>query len=157
MQKLQEINSIFETDYPLLETSVLSEFLVPSEEIENVYQITQETNWSNPSIVPNRFDQNWENWFKRIGTWGKIEVLHVDPENKVKGVITKDKFIKLMATPDMLKLYGKFRVEQVKIHRMEFIREYIGMDGKEYKEIFQINIDLLPQLKKGLGWWQKIF
>ena len=157
MQRLEEVKNIFKEDSPLVEASVLSEFLVPSEEIEGTYGITQDTNWSNPSIVPNRFDQNWDNWFARIGTWGRIEILHVDPENKVKQLITKDKFVKLMATPDMLKLYGKFRVEQVKIHRCEFIREYIGMDGKQYKEIFQINIDLLPQLKKGLGLWQKIF
>ena len=133
------------------------EFFVSPEETISKYGITDKDNWSNPSILPNKFDLDWNGWFRRISNWGTVKILHVDPENKKRGDITKSEFIRLMSTSDMLKVYGKFRTEIIKIHRMEFIRDYVGIDGKQYKEIFQINVDLKPELRKGLHFWQGIF
>jgi len=134
--------------------SCLHEFFVSPEETINKYGITDKDNWSNPSILPNRLDLTWKNWLNRLRNWGRIKILHVDPENKFKGEITENKFISLMGASEMLKVYGRFRVEIIKIHKMELIREYVGMDGKVYKEIFQISVDLKKELKKGLHWFQ---
>lgn len=132
-------------------------FFVPFDEIERQYGITQETNWTNPDIRPNRFDQNWQNWFARIETYGKVKILYVCPEYGKREYITRDQFLAVTNTPEMLEVYKKYQVEQIKLHKFEFWNRYTGKNGREYKDIIQISVDLLPQLKKGLGWWQKIF
>jgi hypothetical protein len=156
MIDLREFKDCFERKIPL-EESLLVEFFVDPETSINKYGINSENNWSNPNILPNRFDQNWQKYFERIGNWGIITINHVDPENKKREEITINKFINSMGNSDLQKLYGKFRTEIIKVNRCEFIREYIGIDGKMYKEIFQIKIDLKPELKKGLSFWQFIF
>jgi hypothetical protein len=111
-------------------------------------------NWSNPDIRPNPWDRTYDNWLKRIGTWGSIKITYSHTaENIKRKEITKDTFIKKISTSDLLKLYGKFTVEVLDLNKMEMVRIYVGMDGKKQEEKFVIYIELLPQLKKGLNWF----
>ena len=156
MQDLKEFKNCFDRELNINE-SILNEFFVSPEETIREFGLNSETNWSNPSILPNKFDLTWQRWFRRIGTWGKITILHVDPEKNKRENISQDTFIKRMGNAELLKVYGKWEVQQSKIYRMEFWNRYIGMNGKEYKEIIQINVDLIPELRKGLHWGQWIF
>ena len=156
MQNIEDFKLSFSRPL-MINESVLNEFFIPLSKVEQDYNITQDTNWSNPDIRPNKFDQTWQNWFSRIGTWGKINIIHVDPEKNTRTNMSKEQFISRMGNADMLKVYGKWEIQQVKINKMELWNTYIGINGKEYKEIIQIKVDLLPKLSKGLGLWQKLF
>ena len=105
----------------------------------------------------NRFDGSWDRWFKRIGSWGKINILYVSPEQRKREYISQEQFLVLIDTPNMLQVYEKFQVEQSNIHKFEIWCRYIGKDGREYKDIIQFNVELIPKLQKNLSWWQKIF
>jgi len=141
----------------LIESCVLKEFFVHPDATIQQFNLTADTNWSNPSILPCRFDLTWQRYFKRIGSWGKVKILHVDPEKRKRDYITQDAFLKRMGNADLLKVYGKWEVQQSNIRKYELWNKYIGMNGKEYKEIIQIQVDLIPELKKGLSFWQKVF
>ena len=141
----------------LIESCVLNEFFIDPESTISKYNLTQDTNWSNPSILPNRFDQTWKNWFKRIGMWGTIRILHVDPEKNTRNYISQDAFLKRMGNGAMQQVYGKWEIQQSKIHRMEFWNNYVDMSGKAKKEIIQVSVDLKPELRKGLHWLQFVF
>jgi len=132
-------------------------FFVHPEDTIREYGLTPETNFRNPSILFNRFDVSWDRWFKRIGSWGKIKILYVSPEQRKRERISQDQFLVLIDTPEMLQVYEKFQVEQSNIHKFEIWCRYIGKDGREYKDIIQFNVDLIPELQRGLNWWQKIF
>jgi len=143
MQDIKEFNIVFEKPR-MINESILEEFFIPLSKVEQDYGITQDTNWSNPDIRPNKFDRTWQNWFNRIDSWGKINILHVDPEKSTRSNWGRQQFIDRMGDSEMLKVYGKWEIQQVKINKMEFWNNYIGLDGKQYKEIIQIKVDLLP-------------
>ena len=157
MKKLFEDIRKVEEPEMLIESTVLSEFFVDPNTTIAKFGLTPETNWSNPSILPCKFDLTWERYFKRIESWGKVKILHVDPEKNKRDYITKDSFLNRMGNADLLKVYGKWEVQQSNIRKYELWNKYVGLNGKEYKEIIQIQIDLIPQLKKGLSFWQKVF
>ena len=141
----------------LIESTVLSEFFVDPEDPIRQFGITQETNWTNPSILPCKFDLTWQGYFKRIGNWGKIRILHVDPEKGKRDYITQDAFLKRMGNGSLLQVYGKWEVQQSNIRKYELWNKYIDISGKERKEIIQIQVDLKPELQRGLSFWQKVF
>ena len=137
-----------------IEEALLNEFWVPFNEVD----YNEQNNWSNPDIRPNKFDIDFEGWLKRIGNWGTIEYYYYNDEEKInKQKITKDGFLKRIQTNELLKLYGKFRVEIRHIYEMDFIREYVGKDTKIHTEIFKVYVHLKPELKKGLTLWTKVF
>ena len=132
---------------------LLNEFWVPFNP-----EVTAANNHVNSDIRPCKFDQKWDFWFERIGRWGKLNIYHTDPEKKIrKESITQSKFIKLIGTADLMKLYGKFIVELRGVDEVDFIRNYVGIDGKSHDEIFKVKVDLKPSLKKGFRFWDGIF
>ena len=143
---------LFEKDPIKLEECLLLEFWINPDPT-----ITAETNFSNPDIRPNKFDQTFDGWLGRIGTWGKVNFLHKDPENRRKDTLSQSKFLDRISTTELLKVYGKFRIELRAINELDFIKSYVGMDGKEYEEVFKVKVDLKPNLRKGLHFWDGLF
>ena len=102
-----------------------------------------------PDIRPCVFDETFEAWLYRIGLWGKIEITYNDPEYKIKNrVITQDKFIKKVGNPDVNRILGQWSMDRKNVTKMEMFREYVGMDGKKYRESFIIEVTLNPGLRK---------
>lgn len=109
-----------------------------------------------PDMRPQAFDQSWVAWLKRIELWGKVNIKHNDPENKVKNKkMTQTQMIDHIADPEMIRIFGTFHVKEYKINKIGLIRKYIGTDGKKYKEEFIVEVDLRPELRKALkgGWF----
>ena len=118
--------------------------------------LTAETNWNNPDIRPNQFDQSFENWFNRIDTWGEVELFHYDEKGR-KSRIDKAAFIGMISTAENFKSQGEFRVEIRHIYEVDFIRRFISMEGKQIEEVFKVLVLLKPALKKGLSLWTQLF
>ena len=127
------------------------------EELKNVLQEGYDDNWANPDIRPNKYDRTFEGWLKRINTWGKVEIKHSDPELKGVRKLSQPEFIKRIAMKQLLDVYGKFTLRVDDVNKLELIRDYIGRNGKSYKEKFKIHVQLKKELKKGMHWWDGIF
>lgn len=137
-----------------LNETLLNEFWVDLE----TDKFTPETNWSNPDLRPCKWDKNFESWLERIGNWGTLEFIHTDPEHKIsRKKITRNVFLDKLSTSDLLKLYGKFRVELIDVATVEFIRDYVGLDGKMYSEVLRLHVRLREELKKGLHFITRIW
>jgi len=122
----------------------LDEVLSPSE----VARIKAKV--GSPDIRPGNFDITLEAWLKRISLWGKINILHTDPDLGKKRNITQSQFITLATDDQLLKMLGQWDIERKDINKVEIFREYVGVDRKKKKESFFITIDLNPEIKKAL-------
>ena len=136
-----------------IDEALLNEFWVPFDN-----SVTADNNWANSDIRPCKFDVTLEKWLERIGTWGNVEFFYYSDEPRViKQKLNKAQFLDKIQSTDLLKLYGKFRVEIRHIYEMDLIREYVGLDGKMKNEIFKVYVKLHKDLKKGLTLWTKFF
>lgn len=113
---------------------------------------------SYPDMKPQLFDKSYPAWFTRIGLWGKIIITHVDPEHNEKSVVTPDKFMKLISVPDLLKMWGDWKIVEHAVNKISFEREYVALNGKRYNEQFFVEIELDSALKKAVkSWWMPDF
>lgn len=109
-----------------------------------------------PDMRPQPTDVTIEGWFRRIMLWGNIKIEHKDPENRERGGITKNQFFAILQDDNLLKMFGRFHIEEIAINKINVYRDYIGMDGKQYREEFVITIELKDELKKAFkpkGFW----
>jgi hypothetical protein len=112
-----------------------------------------------PDIRPQTFDVSVEGWFARLELWGKVKIKHSDPENRVKEEITKSQLLRILSDDNLLKMFGKWHVEDISINKVSIYRDYIGMDGRQYREEFVVDIELKDELKKAVkgkglfGWF----
>jgi hypothetical protein len=103
-----------------------------------------------PDMRPASFDVTFEGWLARIGLWGKVKVLHMDPEFKTKKEVTQSQLLKKISDTNLNKLLGLWRIEYPEINKVILFREYAGVDGKKYSEKFIVTVDLKPELKRAL-------
>lgn len=103
-----------------------------------------------PDMKPQAFDISVEGWVARIELWGKLKVKHIDPESRTKENINKTTFIRRLADDNLNKMFGKWQIENIAINKLEIYRDYIGINGRQYRERFIMEIDLKPELKKAV-------
>jgi hypothetical protein len=64
--------------------------------------------------------------------------------------MSNDEFLDHVDNKVLNRMYGKWKLEEVKINRIRFYREFWGMDGKDVTEEMIVDIDLRPDLKQKL-------
>lgn len=106
---------------------------------------------ASPDIRPGAFDVTLEAWLKRISLWGKLDILHNDPEFKKKEKISQSQMIKRVTDDQLIRMLGQWDIDRKDINVVELFREYAGVDGKKKRESFLITIDLKPEIKKALN------
>lgn len=101
-----------------------------------------------PEILPCTFDVTVPGWLERIKTWGQITIKHEDPENHWgKRTVTINKFLDGITNDDLNRMLGKFHIVKHGLTSCSFDREYVGKNGKKYKERFIIDVKLKKELR----------
>jgi len=105
-----------------------------------------------PTIMPQPFDVTLEAWLHRLSLWGKVKVKHSDPELSGWGKkqVSASQMIKKLADPSLLKAFGVWSIDEVDVNKLTLKRDYVGLNGKRYKEQFFVEVDLKPELKQAL-------
>ncbi|MCD5401317.1 zinc ribbon domain-containing protein [candidate division NPL-UPA2 bacterium] len=109
------------------------------------------------SMLPAAFDQTIEMWLKRCELWGKLNYFHVCPYKKRKERISKARALHLWADLDLTRMYGKWVFKELAINAVESSRTFRDLDGKERIEKIILVADLVPEMKRSLGWKWKLF
>lgn len=125
------------------EKYLLHEVFGPNESIDDML--------NTPTILPCSFDQTIQAWLVRISLWGKLKILHIDPENRKRENVSQSQLIAAIFNDELLRLWGQWGLEELAINKVRMYREHYGIDGKEYTEEFIIEIELKPELRKALG------
>lgn len=101
-----------------------------------------------PEILPCTFDVTIPGWLWRIEQWGNITFYHKNPENfKRKKKVTKSQFLNRIQDENLMKMFGRWSVEKKGLTKCVFYRDYIGVDGKHYKEQFIVKVRLKKELR----------
>jgi hypothetical protein len=108
------------------------------------------TQIAHPDVGPCDFDVTFDGWIARISLWGKVKFMHDDPEFKSKKEISRDTFLKKVSDSSMYKTMGKFTIDRLDVNKVALYRDYLGLDGKKYRESFMVTVDLKPELKKAI-------
>jgi len=103
-----------------------------------------------PEVMPCYFDNSINFWLKRISIWGKLNVKHTDTNPTVSRWITVGELEKILTDDTALNTFGNWNVEKLTYKSVVFKRDYIGPDGKKHKERLWIDIDLKPEIKRGM-------
>lgn len=103
-----------------------------------------------PCALPYEQDGTLEAWLLRISLWGDIEITWKNPEEGINKTISNSKFLDHVDNQELNKMYGKWRLEEVKINKIRFYREYWGIDGGTNVEELIVDIQLRPDLQKKL-------
>lgn len=107
-----------------------------------------------PKVTPQDFDVTYEGWLQRIGTWGTIRIAHINPEYKEKREVNKDIMVRTVSDPESLRLLGAWSIDSPAVNICIIYRDYVGLDGRDYREAFNVEVDLRPDLKKAMKWWK---
>lgn len=107
-----------------------------------------------PKVTPQDFDVTYESWLMRIGTWGAIKITHLNPEYKEKREVSSEQMIKVLTDTELLRLLGNWTIKSPSINVCFIYRDSIGLDGKQYREAYNVEVDLKPEIKKALKWWK---
>jgi hypothetical protein len=103
---------------------------------------------STPEVLPCVFDVTIPGWMARIELWGRISIVHKDPETFCgKRNVTKKQFIDRISDESLTKMLGKWSIKKNGMTSVTFVRDYVGLDGKHYKEELIIDVDLKPELR----------
>jgi hypothetical protein len=100
--------------------------------------------------MPCEFDSNIEFWIERISLWGKVKIKHTNTNPNKSEMLTKAQFLSLIADDNMLNLFGKWFPEKLGYKSLVFKRDYISTDGTKHQERIWIDIDLKPEIVRGM-------
>ena len=103
-----------------------------------------------PEVMPCYFDNTIEFWLKRIGLWGKLDIKHTDTNPNINRWITVGELEKLLTTDTTLNTFGNWNAEKLTYKSIVLKRDYIGPNGQKHKERLTIDIELKPEIKKGM-------
>lgn len=108
-----------------------------------------------PDIRPQPFDVTFDAWLHRLKLWGKVNIEHYDPDLKVKARINIERFLDKISDDNLNRMFGRWHTERLDFNKVQFYREFLGLNGKQVRETFTIWIELKPELKKASGdWWK---
>ena len=105
-----------------------------------------------PDLRPAQFDITFEAWLRRIGYWGRVKIEHIDPEvsGRRKKKVSQREFINRVSDPELNRIFGTWSINQPDFHIVWIERDYLGLNGKKYKEKFIVTVDLRPDIKKAM-------
>jgi len=108
---------------------------------------------AHPDVRPCIFDVTFEGWLRRLSLWGKTKIEHIDPEisGRSKKKYTQRQFIKRLADPDLRKAFGSWDTDTLDYNKVALYRDYIGYDGKPYREQFIVTVDVKDAIKNYRG------
>ena len=79
---------------------------------------------------------------------GKIVIKHVDPENQWgKRKVTQAAFLKKISNVELTRMLGKWHIDKTGLTSVEFVRDYLGKNGKWYIEKFLVDVKLKKELR----------
>jgi len=104
---------------------------------------------AHPDVRPCTFDVTFEAWLRRLSLWGKIRIVHIDPEltGRAKKEVTQGQFIKRVTDPEL----GRWHTEALDYNKVVLYRNYVGYDGKTYREQFIVTVDVKDEIKNYRG------
>jgi len=104
-----------------------------------------------PDVRPCWFDGTLDGWLDRLNLWGKVKITWNNPEKwGGKKNMTRDSFINYVTDQNLTNAFGLWKTERLDVHKVVMFRDYVGLNGKKYTDKFKIEVDLRPELKKGL-------
>ena len=103
-----------------------------------------------PEVMPCYFDNTIEAWLYRIGMWGKLQVKHTDTNPTINRWITVGELEKLLTDDSTLNTFGNWNAEKLTYKSLVLKRDYVGPDGRKHKERLWIDIELKPEIKRGM-------
>jgi len=108
---------------------------------------------AHPDVRPCVFDVTFEGWLRRLSLWGKVRIAHIDPEltGRTKKEVTQRQFIKRTTDPELIRALGAWGIEVLDYNKVSSYRDYIGYDGKPYREQFIVTVDVKDEIKKYRG------
>ena len=104
-----------------------------------------------PEVMPCEFDNNVEFWLKRIGIWGKLLIKHTNTSPNKSEMITAAECLRLLSDDNSLNTFGQWDLEKLSYKSLVMKRDYISPDGQKHKERIWVDIDLKPEIKRGMG------
>lgn len=110
-----------------------------------------------PCALPYEQDGTLEAWLLRISLWGKIKITWKNPEEGINRTISNNEFLNHVDNQELNKMYGKWKLEEAKVNKIRFYREFWGIDGNNIVEEMIVDIDLRPDLKKKLKQIGRLF
>ncbi|MDD5409650.1 MAG: hypothetical protein PHC71_06135 [Candidatus Omnitrophica bacterium] len=103
-----------------------------------------------PEVMPCEFDKTIEFWAERISMWGKLGIKYSDINPYVASWITKEEMLRRLTDDTAYRVFGQWNVEKLGYKTVIFKRDYVGADDKEHKERIWIDIELKPEIKRGM-------
>ena len=112
-----------------------------------------------PDMRPSVVDVTIDGWLYRMEAWGPIKIKHTDPENHRKEEISRSEFHRKLSDKSDLRAFGKWHVVDRDINKVLIYRDYFGLDGREYREEFLIEVQFKEEIKKAIKpkWFQGWF
>ena len=110
-----------------------------------------------PCALPYEQDGTLEAWLLRISLWGEVKITWKNPEEGINKKMSNSQFLDHVDNQKLNDMYGKWRLEEVKINQIKFYREFWGIDGKNVVEEMIVDIYLRPDLKKKLKQIGRLF
>ena len=109
-----------------------------------------------PEVMPCYFDNTIEFWLERISLWGKLNIKHTDTNPTVNSWITKGELLKLLTDGSTISTFGSWNAEKLSYKSLVLKRDYVSPDGRKHKERLTIDIELKPEIKKGMRFSESI-
>ena len=103
-----------------------------------------------PEVMPCYFDNTIKFWLMRIGLWGKLKIKYTNTNPNKSEWITPGKVEQLLGDATTLNTFGSWDVEKLGFKTVVIKRDYVDPSGKKHKERIWIDIELKPEIKKGM-------
>jgi hypothetical protein len=139
---------IFDTDvyryYAEKEGKKVAKYQMSDEEKRRV-----DTMLAIPDARPAEGDRTVEAWLLRISIWGKLKLIHNNPDEKIKNqIMTIEQFLNYLNDQRRNAIYGKWTVDNPKIDLVKITRKFYSfLLDKEIVEELIVEIDLREDLK----------
>lgn len=124
---------------------VIKETLSPEEDAEVQAMLGQST------IDFTDQDRTVPAWLLRLKlVWGAYRITYFNSETRQKFVTDENWFIRYIDNRELNADRGLWSTEVTAINKMEWSREFRGVNGKAYVEKFMFDIELADEIKQAL-------
>jgi len=103
-----------------------------------------------PEVMPSDFDNTIEFWAKRISLWGELKIKHTDIYPEHTAWLTPDEMLQFLTDDTTINAFGQWNVEKVSYKSVVFKRDYIDAEGNRHEERIWVDIELKPEIKRGM-------
>jgi hypothetical protein len=93
-------------------------------------------------------DVTMSNWLLRISTWGPVKITHTNPEENIKNkTMSPREFLEYVDDQTRNASCGCFNVEETKLNKLRYFRQFADIRGKEITEEIIVEISWRPEIR----------